>query len=119
MSKTTDSPVGGVKSNEDLDFAIMGYKQCMLDLFDSAVENGTGANYTECDNYLKQSIQAYVLAQTTATYELGVKWTIAHLLRMNLENPEAPVDVDEVNRRAIAQYKELTASLEQQEEGKV
>lgn len=34
-------------------------------------------------------------------YEWGVKQTIAQFLRMNIENPKAPVNVDEVKRRAL------------------
>lgn len=38
-----------------------------------------------------------------AGYENGVKQTIAQFLRMNLENPKAPVNVDEVKRRALSE----------------
>lgn len=37
------------------------------------------------------------------SYEDGVKQTIAQFLRMNLENPKAPVNIDEVKRRALTE----------------
>lgn len=36
-------------------------------------------------------------------FDMGVKRTIAHFKRMNIEDPKAPVNLDEVERRALAQ----------------
>lgn len=36
-------------------------------------------------------------------YEDGVKQIIAQFLRMNIENPKAPVNIDEVKRRALTE----------------
>lgn len=42
--------------------------------------------------------------------ERGVKYTIAEFCKMNTENPAAPVNIDEVKRRAIAELdKEITS----------
>lgn len=39
--------------------------------------------------------------------ERAVKYTVAEFLKMNIENPRAPVNIDEVKRRAIVALGQL------------
>jgi hypothetical protein len=52
------------------------------------------------DNLL-QALAAEVERAEVGASEWGVKYAISQFLKMNIENPKAPVNVDEVERRAL------------------
>ncbi len=60
----------------------------------------------EWEKYLKEesdSLDQHSARLVESAYEDGVKQTIAQFLRMNIENPKAPVNIDEVKRRALTE----------------
>ena len=61
----------------------------------TAMQRAYEAGKDERDTYWKERVEE--------AYEWGVKQTIAQFLRMNIENPKAPVNIDEVKRRALSE----------------
>ena len=58
--------------------------------------------YTEhwsLDGHSYVGVPKWVVKQV---YEWGVKQTLAEFFKMNIENPKAPVNIDEVKRRALS-----------------